>query len=337
MATTPTQYCTMHHPLTLPILRILADGQFHSGVALAKYFNTQPSQIRNALQAALALDVEVLAVRGRGYCLLRKVDFLEINAVLAIIGKLNLILEIHDCLASTNSYLMQNAFHYPHPSCIASQLQTQGRGRGGRSWQSGLGTSLTFSLLWRFACGAKALVGLSLVVGVALIRALRSLGVNAAMLKWPNDVLVHGAKLAGVLIELQGGMASVCTAIIGIGINLNLHPAVQQRIDQPATDINQYLSICSSTLLGTLLKALVLVLVEFEQRGFPALREEWIGYHAYHQQAIVLHSADGNTLSGRVIGVAKDGALLVMSANGEQRFLAGDIQLRKVCHEVTRY
>jgi BirA family biotin operon repressor/biotin-[acetyl-CoA-carboxylase] ligase len=209
-------------------------------------------------------------------------------------------------------------------------VQTNGKGRRGRTWVSQLGASLTFSLLWRFQCGAAALSGLSLAVGVALIRALNSLGVNDAQLKWPNDVLVDGKKLAGILIELQGDLEGPSAAVIGVGINLNLPKNVLESIDQPAIDLvnASRKPINQNELLGMLLKHLAEVLSGFEQHGFIGLRDEWLSYHAYQNKSVRMLLPNGMDVHGVVQGVADDGILLVETALGLQRFSAGEISLR---------
>ena len=319
--------------LTFPILRLLADGKFHSGEILARHFNVSRATVWNALQEAEKLGIEIFSVRGRGYKLPQTLTLLDEQAILAAIGEQRawFKLEVHDHLDSTNSYLMKKASAgQTHATCVVAQLQTNGRGRRGRSWQAGLGIGLTFSLLWRFQCGASALSGLSLAVGVALMRALHSVGIVQAQLKWPNDVLIGQEKLAGILIELQGDMEGPSVAVIGVGINLNLPLSVKQRIDQPATDIANasVKAINPNELLGVVLKHLAEVLNNFEQYGFAKLRDEWIQHHAYHQQAVKMLHPDGRETLGTVIDVAEDGILLVKTALGEQRFSSGEISLR---------
>ena len=227
---------------TFPILHLLADGQFHSGEALAQHFKVTRATIWNAVQHAESLGVEVFSVRGRGYKLPQAIELLDEKLVLAAIGEQRawFKLEVLDEITSTNTYLMQQK-NAAHATCVVAHVQTHGKGRRGRTWVSQLGASLTFSLLWRFQCGAAALSGLSLAVGVALIRALNSLGVNDAQLKWPNDVLVTEnntpKKLAGILIELQGDLEGPSAAVIGIGFNINLPDKVLSSIDQPAIDL----------------------------------------------------------------------------------------------------
>ncbi len=240
-------------------------------------------------------------------------------------------LEVHDHLDSTNTYLMKKlSAGLTHASCVATNLQTNGRGRRGRSWQAGLGASLTFSVLWRFQCGATGLSGLSLAVGIAMIRALHEFGVTDAKLKWPNDVLIGREKLAGILIELQCDMEGPSVAVIGVGVNLNLPNSIKQQIDQPATDLASVTQtpINPNALLGSLLKHLTDVLSTFEQRGFASVRDEWTQHHAYHHQQVKMLHPDGSETVGTVVNVAEDGNLLVNTPAGERRFSSGEISLR---------
>jgi len=319
--------------LTFPILRLLTDGKFHSGEDIAAHFNTSRATVWNAIQDAEALGIEIFSVRGRGYKLPHAITLLDEQTILNAIGEQRawFKLEVHDHLESTNSYLMKKASAgEAHATCVVANLQTKGRGRRGRTWQAGLGASLTFSLLWRFQCGASALSGLSLAVGVALIRALHEAGISRAQLKWPNDVLIGGEKLAGILIELQGDMEGPSAAVIGVGINLNLPNNIKQQIDQPAIDLNSVStkSINANELLGALLKHLAMVLNDFEQNGFAKVRDEWLKYHAYHLKPVRMLHPDGRETTGTAIDVAEDGILLVKTPQGEQRFSSGEISLR---------
>ncbi|MDX1914976.1 MAG: biotin--[acetyl-CoA-carboxylase] ligase [Methylophilus sp.] len=321
--------------LTFPILQRLADGTFHSGEDLARHFKVTRATVFNALAHAKSLGVEIFSVRGRGYKLPHAISLLNETEVLQAIGEERtwFKLEILDEVGSTNTYLMQQAAKgASHVTCVAAHIQTQGKGRRGRTWVSQLGASLTFSLLWRFECGAAALSGLSLAVGVATIRAMHSLGVADVQLKWPNDVLVKGKKLAGILIELQGDMEGSSAAVIGIGLNLNLPADVLKSIDQPAIDLASITaqSIPQSVLLGTLLKHLSNVLRDFEVQGFVGVRDEWLSYHAYQQQTVRMLMPNGVETHGVVKSVADDGILMIETPLGLQRFSAGEISLRGV-------
>lgn len=319
--------------LTFPILRLLADGKFHSGEAIASHFGVTRATVWNALRDAESLGVEIFSVRGKGYSLPEPLRLLDAERIAARLGeqKHDFHLEIHERIDSTNSHLMRQAGAGAlHRTCAVAQVQTAGRGRRGRAWQGGMGNSLAFSLLWRFECGAGGLSGLSLAVGVALIRALHELGAHGAALKWPNDVLQEQQKLAGILIELQGDMDGPSAAVIGVGINLKLPEAMRRLIDQPATDLTTMLGreIDPNEVLGALLCHLDSVLEGFEQSGFEGLRDEWMAHHAFHGRAVRMLMPDGRVVEGVVAGIASDGALLVEVAGEIQRFMAGEISMR---------
>jgi BirA family biotin operon repressor/biotin-[acetyl-CoA-carboxylase] ligase len=319
--------------LTFPILRLLADGRFRSGEALARHFAVTRATIWNAVQQAEALGVQIYSVRGKGYRLPERVDFLDKGSINRLLGEAasQFSLEVLGHVESTNSLLMQRtAEGAPHGSCIAAELQQAGRGRRGRNWYSGLGTGLTFSLLWRFGQGAAAISGLSLAVGAGLGRALRELGANNIALKWPNDVLYQHRKLAGILIELQGEMLGPSAAVIGVGLNVRLPREARETIGQPVSDLAEIVGepVDRNHLLSTVLRHLADVLTEFERDGFAALRDEWQLQHAYHGQSVQLLLPDGSSMEAVVQGIAEDGTLLADLGNGPQRFTSAEIGLR---------
>ena len=181
--------------LTFTLLRLLADGEFHSGEVLAKQLGISRASVSNALRGVGSCGMELYSVRGRGYCLSNPPQWLDARRVAALMGARGnkFQIEILDCAASSNTLLLQRAkFDVANPdagnesapsgSVLAVEWQSGGRGRLGRTWHSGLGNALTFSLLWRFDCGLSALSGLSLAAGVALIRALRILDIGNVQL-----------------------------------------------------------------------------------------------------------------------------------------------------------
>ena len=198
-------------PLTFSILRLLSDGEFHSGVTIAQNFGISRTSVSNALRDLDTLGLVVHKVHGRGYRLSSPMQWLDREMILQHLGReaKAFQLEILETAESTNSLLLQKTATGTSSGndsirVVAAELQTGGRGRRGRRWHSALGDGLTFSLLWRFPQGANFLSGLSLAVGIAIARALQSSGIKGVVLKWPNDVLFHYRKLAGILIELQG-------------------------------------------------------------------------------------------------------------------------------------
>jgi BirA family biotin operon repressor/biotin-[acetyl-CoA-carboxylase] ligase len=320
-------------PLTFSVLRLLSDGHFRSGEDIAQTLGVSRASVWNALQAAEEAGLEIYRVRGRGYCLQQPIEWLEQERILEILGDKAACfqLEISDTVDSTNRQLVRRITpDAPQATVLAAELQTEGRGRRGRIWHTGLGGGLAFSVLWRFEQGVGALSGLSLAVGVAMIRALRCAGVDDAQLKWPNDVLHNYRKLAGILIEVQGDMLGPSTAVIGIGLNLQLTNATKDLIDQAVVDVRTVTGNPPqrNRLFAQLLGDLAGVLEIFEKQGFAALRDEWMAYHAYQGKPVQLLMPDGSKCEGEVSGVAEDGALLVYANGTMQRFASGEISLR---------
>jgi BirA family biotin operon repressor/biotin-[acetyl-CoA-carboxylase] ligase len=320
-------------PLTFALLRQLADGEFHSGQVLARHFDVTRATVNNALCDVGSYGLTLYSVRGRGYRLARPLQWLAVDLISAGLGKARdeLHIEIQDHAASSNALLLQRAAQGASSGTVlAVEWQTAGRGRLGRTWHSGLGDALTFSLLWRFERGLAALSGLSLAVGVAMIRALHELGVPGVGLKWPNDVLLNDGKLAGILLEAQGDMLGPSVVVIGIGLNLAVPEDLRERIDQRASDLAS-LDMPTperNAVLAVLLKHLVAVLHEFGEGGFAQLRAEWESHHVFQQRPVKLLLPDGSHIAGMVLGVTDDGALRLATAQGEQVFNAGEVSLR---------
>lgn len=328
-------------PLTFALLRLLADGEFHSGEVLAQQLGVSRASVNNALRNIDQYGLLLFSVRGRGYCLQSAPQWLDKNRVASLLAQdaADFDLEVMDSTPSTNTLLLQRASGgAPGGSVIAAELQTMGRGRQGRVWHSGLGNALTFSLLWRFDCGLSGLAGLSLAAGLGLIRALQSLGIKGASLKWPNDVLGPNGKVAGILVEAQGDMLGPSAVVIGIGINLSLPQQVLTLVDQPAGDLSQLITVLPdrNLLLAEILRELARVMRQFSAGGFAVVREEWESCHCYQQQPVQLLLPDGSSVLGIVRGVNRDGALMVeiksaMNGQAEMRiFHAGEISLRSV-------
>lgn len=326
--------------MTFTLLRLLADGEFHSGEALARQLGISRASVNNALRGVESYGLELYSVRGRGYCLRNPPQWLDAGCVARYLGEQgkNFRIEILDSASSSNTLLLQRARQdvagAPSGSVLAVEWQSGGRGRLGRTWHSGLGNALTFSLLWRFDCGLSALSGLSLAAGVALIRALRALGIKGAQLKWPNDVLGAKGKLAGILIETQGDMLGPSAVVIGIGLNLYLPQQVSHQVGQPTATLAEMTETVPdrNRLLAAILLELGGVLHEFAEHGFSALRTEWQNCHALQDQASYLSLPDGSRVDGIVRGVADDGSLELETTQGVRRFNVGEVSLRRAGH-----
>lgn len=318
------------------ILRLLDDGEFHSGALLAKQLQCSRAKISKALKHADILGTDLTKLCGRGYRWENPVLWLDANSIFRnpSINSRFFDLKIFDFIDSTNSFLLNDLekkrSNIDRISVVIAELQTNGRGRLGRSWYSGLGDSLTFSLRWRFEHGMSALSGLSLVIGVAIIRVLKSFSIINVSLKWPNDILFYHHKLAGVLIELRGEILGPSYAVIGIGINFRLSEIIKSSIEQRVIDLFTITGkrIDRNLILGALLSELRNILTDFEKQGFTYFREEWIIYHAYEGKTVYITLPNNSVIEGIVDGVSDDGALCLITNTGRKFYNAGDISVR---------
>ena len=319
--------------LSFALLRLIGDGRFHSGAALARTLGVSRGTVWNAVRALEAAELPVYKVRGRGYKLAEAVTLLDAESIARAAGARasRLAIEVADSADSTNTRLMQRAAAgAASGTVLAAEWQHAGRGRMRRRWHAGVGRGLAFSMLWRSTHGAAALAGLSLAIGVAVMRALRELGASEVALKWPNDVLWRSEKLAGILIELTGDALGPSAVVIGIGVNVRLSAAMKERIDQPAADLETACGreVDRNAALGVLLAQLVDVLDVFAAGGFAPLREEWERFHAHQGRRITVTLPNGATDSGIARGVAEDGALLLESGSALRRLHSAEVSVR---------
>ncbi len=225
---------------------------------------------------------------------------------------------------STNAVLLARAeAGAPSGTVVIAATQTAGRGRRGRQWISAPGDSLTFSLFWRFAAGT-APAGLSLAVGLAVAKALEKVGAGRTALKWPNDLLLEGKKLGGILVELLPGAPHA--AVIGIGLNLRLPAALPDELRAQSAALNSGQD--PNILLATTLSELLAVLETFAVTGFAGLRDAWAARHAFENAPVRLLSDFAPPREGVCRGVDVDGALLLEAEGRIERVLSGEVSLR---------
>jgi len=229
---------------------------------------------------------------------------------------------------STNADLLADVAQLDGPTLLWAESQTAGKGRAGRSWQSAAGSTLTFSLAWKFALPVQSLAGLSLVVGVVVAETLASLGVNTR-LKWPNDVLRDGDKLAGILLEtaLDKNDRACIWTIIGIGINLAQAEQLSEKIGRTVADAPE-LAAQREQVMAALLNRFSVALPNFERHGFNAFTGAWNKLDAYAGCSVNILDQGKILHSGTACGVDESGCLLLKTAAGQIAIAVGDVSLR---------
>jgi len=330
------------HAHTFTVLRSLTHEHFTSGQAIAGALGVSRATVWPAVRQLEALGLQIHKLRRQGYRLARPYDAIDAAAVARALGDAAPFYRVDavDVCASTNTAVLGAAHMPPHPArVLVAELQTAGRGRRGRGWVSGLGTSLTFSVLRQFDGGAATLSGLSLAVGLAVARALEELGAQGVALKWPNDVLLalpggagHG-KLGGILIELAGDALGPTRAVIGVGLNVRLPAAARETLATgaglAAADLGDAgVMAARNRVLATVLRQLHATLEVFGRAGFAALRADWDARHAYQGRTVTLINEGRIEKSGVADGVDDAGALRVRTGRGIETIVSGELSLR---------
>jgi BirA family biotin operon repressor/biotin-[acetyl-CoA-carboxylase] ligase len=316
------------------LLRVLADGRFHSGEDLGRLLGVGRAAVWKLVRSLEPLGLDVYAVRGKGYRLAEPLELLSQQQVLAELDPATATLlhqlEVLPEIDSTNRYLMARARAVTASvnACLA-EYQSAGRGRQGRAWISPFGTNIYVSVSRRLDVGAEALQGLSLAAGVAVIRVLSSLGISEVKLKWPNDLVWRERKLGGLLVETVGEPAGPWYVVVGVGLNLSLPEASARLIEQPWIDLKSVVGerIGRNRLAGRLLFHLLRGLEEFSRHGFAAFRQEWERHDLVRDRLVTVFCA-GSATEGRACGVDHTGALLLSVAGQIVRVLSGDVSLR---------
>jgi BirA family transcriptional regulator, biotin operon repressor / biotin---[acetyl-CoA-carboxylase] ligase len=324
------------------LLAALAGGETLSGAKLAAETGVTRAAIWKQIEALRARGVPIESPGAVGYRLPWPVQLLDAQRIRAglpaALARSLGALEVHWELDSTSSELQRRGTDAKDFSLILAETQTAGRGRRGRSWLSPPGLNLYLSCLKRFDRGFAGLGGLSLAIGVIVLRALEQLGIRGAGLKWPNDILAvgrepkHGGKLAGILVELGGEYQGPCAAVIGIGLNLRLTPALREQAGQPASDLATLTADAPpdrNRVAAAVIRALVEGLREFERDGFAAFVADYVRHDLLLDRPLRLSGALGS-FDGIGAGVDERGALQLRMADGSVRSIdSADVTVRR--------
>lgn len=312
------------------LLQQLADGGFHSGEELGLKLGISRTAIWKQIQKLRELGLEIHSATGRGYRLAEPLSLLDKKVILAGINKRAIVpancVDIHLSTGSTNVDAMAKAKAGFPRYLVLAEHQDSGRGRRGRHWVSPLACNLYLSLLWSFEEGVGALEGLSLMSALVVVRAMERLGYRDIGVKWPNDVLMNGRKLAGILLEMQGDVSGPCQVVIGIGLNINMPTRLAQEIDQPYSSLRSDNAglVDRNQVTGCLLDELLMMLEDFAAEGFAPWIKEWESRDVYLGRAVEIHS--GNKIQRGVNkGVNKAGGLLLEAETGLCSIHGGEV------------
>jgi BirA family biotin operon repressor/biotin-[acetyl-CoA-carboxylase] ligase len=322
------------------LMNLLADGQQHSGSDLAAALHVSRAAVWKQVNQLRELGVDVRAQRGQGYSLPAAVELLDSQQIIAavppqfcaIIDEL----QVHWVTNSTCDYLLHSGRTEPGRArvCLA-EYQTGGRGRRGRRWFAAVGTGLCISVGWCFPAAPASLSCLGLAVGVGVLRAVRNCGASGAQLKWPNDLVVAGKKLAGILVDVQGEAGGPLQVVAGVGLNFLPDPRSAKEIIDTGGLVPMSLAEVTTgcpdrnKVAAELTAALISVLQQFEHSGFKPLEDEWLAAD-YLRGKIVEVVTGANKKVGIASGISNDGQLLVNIDGSLQQLVTGDVSVRAV-------
>lgn len=317
------------------LLQALSTHVACSGSELAARAGVTRAAVWKQVEALREAGVAIEASAGRGYRLQAPIELLDAERIAAgvtskVRDRLGAI-AVHWQIDSTNSELLRRASTDAQPiaACLAER-QTHGRGRRGRAWHTPLAGGLALSMRWRFDTGMASLAGLSLATGVAVIEALVACGIDSVALKWPNDVVSDGRKLAGILVELAGDALGPCHAVIGIGINLRLDAMAISAIDQPVVDLATLAGAAMpgrNAVAAAVLTHLVDALDRFTAHGFAAFADAFAAHDALRGRRVVV-STGGAAREGVAAGVDALGRLRVTCEGVEVSVDSGEVSVR---------
>lgn len=314
------------------LLPLLAHEHYQSGQKLAEQLGVTRPTISNWVAELQQLGIDIYTVKGRGYRMAEPVSLLDRQSILtalpAELAQKMSVFDVQPELDSTNRWVMDKHAEPGRWVVCTADYQHQGRGRRGRPWRSPPASSVMVSVAVRESLPVKALYCASLVVGVAVARAIRvSTGIEMA-LKWPNDLYHQNQKLGGILCELQGNPLDHPVLVIGIGLNVNKTPI---GVDQPVTCLADLTGglVDRSLLLTRLLIEIHKVLQDLQgEEGLAGLLAEWAEYDCIKDRDILLLQGDRQTPC-KACGIDDSGQLRVRDAQGATYSVnSGEVSIR---------
>lgn len=316
----------------LALVDVLADGEWHSGEMLAADAGVTRAALSKRIERLREWQLDVESRQGLGYRLTIPLERLDARALQAQIPTMRI--KVAAVADSTNTQLLA-ADGADDPQALFAEMQTAGRGRRGRSWISPFGANLYLSIAWSWSAWPTELSALSLAIGVACAKVLEVHGITDVRLKWPNDLLVDGRKLGGILIEHRGEAGGACRVVVGLGLNLQMVANQAREVTQSWINLDEARArhdlppVGRNAFASALLRELHATLQGFATSGFSAVAAEWSRFDATRDAHVRILNGE-QVLEGIARGVDTNGALLIDAVDGRHRIHAGEVSLRRI-------
>ncbi|MCD4704348.1 MAG: biotin--[acetyl-CoA-carboxylase] ligase [Methanosarcinaceae archaeon] len=310
------------------IIRSLRDAgeKAVSGEELGKTIGTSRTMVWKYVKMLQDEGYVIESSPGTGY-VLRSIpdklyaEIIRIGLDTDVIGH-----EIHyfDEVDSTNNVAKEMGHNAPEGTIVISEIQTSGRGRKGHQWVSPYG-GIWLSIILKPTISPRHASRMTLVAGIAVVNAMKKLGVTAS-LKWPNDVLVKGKKICGILTEMDAEPEHIDFVVVGIGINANINPdAMNEELRKTSTSLSIELGkrIDRADFVQSILYELEQEYTKLSTQSFSFILEEWMSKSDTIGRRVRVITPQ-KTIEGNVTGITADGALVLEKGDGtSEEIIAG--------------
>lgn len=309
------------------LLRLLRDDGFISGEQLAKNLVVSRTAVWKQINTLRGLGYEIESVKNKGYRLISRPDTpiseeVTVGLDTKVVGRE---LYYFKTISSTNLFAKQLIKEgVKEGAVVVADIQVSGRGRKKRMWFSPEG-GLWFSLILFPAIPPHRGMMLTMAASVSVVHAIREITGLSPEIKWPNDILIKGRKVCGVLTELDAEMDRINYSIVGIGVNVN-NKLDEGLYGKATTLLEEFGSQVSRVkLLRSILKSFDENYMRLVEGDYGFIRDKWVSLSNIVGREIRV-SDDNKTIPGVVSGIDEDGCLVLKTDTGIQRIWSGDVE-----------
>jgi BirA family transcriptional regulator, biotin operon repressor / biotin---[acetyl-CoA-carboxylase] ligase len=308
-------------------------GQYLSGQTLADAIGCSRTAIWKHIEELRKDGFELEAIRNKGYRIIKTTDRVSADEIRLGLKTKFLGQSIHyeDSVESTQRVAHRLAYEQAmEGTVVVAEEQTLGRGRMDRTWYSPKYTGIWMSIILRPKLPLPKAPQLTLIAAVAVVQAIEDITELSPQIKWPNDILIKGKKMTGILTELQAESDQINSVIIGMGINVNQHIAdfpIELRETATSLAIEQGITFSRPALIRSLLTHLEKLYLLYLEKGFLPIKILWESYAISIGKTIRARTLS-SVIEGKALGITNDGVLKIEDHAGEIHFIySADIEL----------
>lgn len=316
------------------IIQRLRKGTWVSGEEIAKELEISRTWVWNQINQLKVCGFEIRSSAKKGYKLISSPDILFPSLIKSYLTTkyIGHNITFFENLSSTQDKARDLAqLGVVEGTCVLCEFQDRGRGRRGRQWIHIPYKSIALSIILRPKINPNQIMQLPIVIGVALCEAINDITSLKSQLKWPNDLLVNGKKVAGILVEMAGDPEMTHYILVGIGINVNLsNKDIPSSLKEIATSlyIESGKNFHRPMLLGETLNYIEKWYEIYLKKGFLPIRDKWLKYNNVIGKEVDVH-LDNKTISGTAIDIDDMGNLVIVDKNKVTKTLMyGDVSIR---------